>query len=173
MYAGGGRRSARPAIRFSTERGLPGRYPAMHSVTCPMDYFVYLTYRFVVLLLAILPLPVVFVAGKILGAICYFVIWPYRRLVLANLGIAFQEGKSPREIRALGLSHFSTLGANLLSSISIASMTREKILRIVTIENFEAAKQVAAGGRGVVLVISHIGNWELFAQIMPLIVAPG
>jgi lipopolysaccharide heptosyltransferase II len=44
-------------------------------------------------------------------------------------------------------------------------MNTEEILRVVTSENVEALQRAIDENRGVIMVISHIGNWELFAQL--------
>ena len=132
-----------------------------------MDRFTYAIYRLVSAAICLLPIKGVFRLGWFLGSLAYYLAWPYRRLVLHNLRIAFHAEKSPDEIRALAKEHFATLGANLLSSIKIAHIPRDQIESLVTVEGRE---QLAADGimaEGFVVVISHIGNWEMFAQLSP------
>src|SRR2546430_2225659 len=92
-----------------------------------MDFAVYVAYRIFVGVLTALPLPFNFLLGKSLGALSYFILRPYRRLVIANLTIAFGDEKSARAIRELARAHFMNLGANLLSSVKLASMSKEAI----------------------------------------------
>lgn len=134
-----------------------------------MDLFVYLLYRAATGLLGLLPLPVIYAVGYLLGSIGYAVSGSYRRLAISNLTIAFGEEKSPREIRRLARKHFASLGANLFSSVKLGQMDRSEIERVVTTENTEEVSRVLAEGRGFVFVLSHIGNWELFAQLGPTI----
>jgi lipopolysaccharide heptosyltransferase II len=129
-----------------------------------MDYFVYLIYRFVTGLLAALPLTVVFCAGQFFGTLAYCLLGSYRRLVLGNLTIAFGGEKSEKEIRAIARNHFSNLGANLLSSFKLASMSREAVDARTRWENLEILTGALDKG-GMIGAISHIGNWELFAQM--------
>jgi len=129
-----------------------------------MDYFVYLIYRLLTGFVAALPLPVVFCAGKFFGGLVYFLAGAYRRLVIRNLDIAFGEEKSKKEIRLLAWNHFSNLGANLLSSVKLASMSREAIHARTRWENLEIMEKALTTG-GMIGAISHIGNWELFAQM--------
>ena len=129
-----------------------------------MDYFVYLIYRLLTGFLAALPLPVVFCAGKFLGLLGCFLAGSYRRLVIHNLTIAFGDEKTAKEIRALARHHFSNLGANLLSSIKLAAMSREAVNARTRWENLEILSGALDKG-GMIGVISHIGNWELFAQM--------
>ena len=46
-------------------------------------------------------------------------------------------------------------------------MPPEKILQRVTVENIESMDSRFRAGVPVVLVLSHLGIWELFAQLMP------
>jgi lipopolysaccharide heptosyltransferase II len=129
------------------------------------QFAIYLVYRAVVALVCVLPLESNFKLGRVLGTICCAVAWPYRRLVVENLTIAFGGEKSPDEIRSLAREHFASLGANLLSSFKVASMSPAEIDALLTVENAATMHAALAKGRGVVMVISHIGNWELFAQL--------
>ena len=132
-----------------------------------MDFFTYLLYRAAFALFCALPLRFDFLLGRFLGSVAYFVAAPYRKIVLDNLTIAFGDEKSPAELRTMARKHFATLGANLLSSIKIASMTSEELREIITVENGGIITDSLNRNLGLVGVISHIGNWELFAQIMP------
>src|SRR5881392_3921247 len=46
-------------------------------------------------------------------------------------------------------------------------MTPDKILQRIKIENIESMDSRFRAGVPVVLVLSHLGTWELFAQLMP------
>lgn len=130
-----------------------------------MEQFIYVVYRVFTAGVAALPLLAVYRLGQALGWAAYLVMAPYRRLALRNLAIAYGAEKSPAEIRQLARRHFQTLGANLLSSIKAASLSVERLRAIAAVENIESIRDALDQGKGVVLVISHFGNWELFAQI--------
>src|SRR5881397_409526 len=132
-----------------------------------LDFVVYILYRAGSAIVAALPLRLLFAAGQILGSCSWLVSGKYRRLAERNVGIAFGDEKSPRESRRLVHRHFRRLGANLLSSVKLTQMSPEKILRRVTVENIEAMDSRFRAGVPVVLVLSHLGIWELFAQLMP------
>ncbi len=135
-----------------------------------MDWAVYLIYRAAAAAFSALSLRANFQLGRFLGSAAYCFALPYRRIVLHNLTIAFGGEKSPEELQKLAREHFATLGANLVCSIKVSSMTPEELREIITVENGEIIKESALNqGRGVIAVISHIGNWELFAQIMPVL----
>jgi len=136
-----------------------------------MDYVVFIIYRLITGTLSALPLTVVFCIGRFLGAAACCLAPKYRRLVIRNLTIAFEGEKTEREIRRLALEHFSILGANLLSSVKLATMSREAVHARVRWENSEIITGLAKQG-GVIGVISHIGNWELFARIPEFLPGP-
>ena len=131
-----------------------------------MNYLSYCVYRVLAEMIALLPIEVSFTMGRVLGWLAYWLAGPYRRLVLRNLGIAFEGEKTGAELRRLGRAHFATLGANLFSSFKLGTMSEEAAGARVTIENMEALHRAAEPGHGVVLVLSHLGNWELMAQLV-------
>jgi lipopolysaccharide heptosyltransferase II len=132
-----------------------------------LDFVVYLLYRAGSAIAAALPLWLLFAVGQILGSCAWLVSGKYRRLAERNIAIAFANEKSPRELRRLVRRHFRRLGANLLSSAKLMQMSPEKILRQARVENIEAMDSRFRAGIPVVLVLSHLGIWELFAQLMP------
>jgi len=133
-----------------------------------MDRFIFAIYRLLTGVIGLLPLTAVFRLGWFLGTLAYFLAWPYRRLVLSNLRIAFEGEKSPEEMRELARRHFATLGANIFSSLKLPQMSREEILAVVTMEGLEIFHAAGAAGCGLTNIVSHLGNWELFAQLSPI-----
>lgn len=137
-----------------------------------LDFSIYLFYRAGTAIVSILPLRVLFRVGEFFG-ICGWVLMPgYRRLASENLRIAFGTEQSGGDLRRLARRHFRRLGANLLCSVKLTSMPVEKILRRIDVENVEAVNREFRAGAPVVLVLSHLSTWELFAQLMPKLVDP-
>ncbi len=132
-----------------------------------LDFVVYLFYRAGLAIAAGLPLPVLFALGEFLGFCAWLLSGKYRRLAERNVAIAFANEKTPREMRRLVRRHFQRLGANLLCSVKLTAMPPEKILERVKVDNIEAMDREFRAGVPVVLVLSHLGTWELFAQLMP------
>jgi heptosyltransferase-2 len=132
-----------------------------------LDFVVYLLYRAGLAIAAAIPMRLLFALGQFLGSCAWLISRKYRRLAERNIAIAFDNEKSPREMRRLVRRHFQRLGANLLCSVKLSAMAPEKILRRVEVENIEAMDREFRAGVPVVLVLSHLGTWELFAQLMP------
>ncbi|MGE5213353.1 MAG: lipopolysaccharide heptosyltransferase II [Nitrospirota bacterium] len=132
-----------------------------------LDFVVYLFYRAGSAVAAALPLPFLFTFGEFVGVCVWTFSGKYRRLAIRNLEIAFANEKSPDELRQLGRRHFRRLGANLLCSAKLTQMPPEKILEYVEVENIESMAREFRAGVPVVLILSHLGTWEVFAQLMP------
>src|SRR6266404_552906 len=132
-----------------------------------LDFCSYLLYRASSAAVAALPIRVLFALGNITGLGTWLVFGNYRRLALRNLEIAFGQEKSKRELRRLLRHHFQRLGANLFCSLKIAVMPIDQLAKTVDIENLDAVHRHLRLGRPVVLVLSHLGNWELISQILP------
>src|SRR5262245_59840970 len=132
-----------------------------------LDFVVYLLYRTGSAVAAALPLPFLFLFGEFLGICAWMFSGKYRRLATRNLEIAFANENPPRELRQLVRRHFRRLGANLLCSAKLTQMSPEKILERVEIENIDSMAREFRAGVPVALVLSHLGTWEVFAQLMP------
>lgn len=132
-----------------------------------LDFVVYVLFRAGSAIAAALPLRLLFAVGQLLGSCAWLVSRKYRHLAERNVAIAFGDEKSPRELRRLVRDHFRRLGANFLCSAKLTAMPPEEILRRVKVENIEAMAREFRAGVPVVLVLSHLGTWELFAQLMP------
>ena len=134
-----------------------------------MDRLGFALYRALAALVRALPIEAGFRLGRALGGLGYYIAGPYRRLALRNLGLAFGREKSPAELRRIAREHFRTLGANLFASLKLPTLSREEIEARVRVEGLEHmdAQLIAKGG--FVFVISHLGNWEMFAQLTPFV----
>ena len=132
-----------------------------------LDFVVYLLYRTGLAIIAAIPMRLLFAVGQFLGFCAWLVSGKYRRLAKRNVAIAFANEKTPPEMRRLVRRHFQRLGANLLCSVKLTAMPPQKILRRVKVDNIEAMDREFRAGVPVVLVLSHLGIWELFAQLMP------
>ncbi len=132
-----------------------------------LDFIVYLLYRSGSAIASALPLPLLFVFGEFFGFCAWIILGNYRRLAQRNVTIAFGNEKSPRQLRRLVRRHFQRLGANLLCSVKLTSLPLEKMATRIEAENLDFIHRELRAGRPVVLILSHLANWELFAHILP------
>ena len=138
----------------------------LDKVSVMADRLVYIFALLALGFIRLLPLSVCFIFGQAVGALLWLILPGYRRLARENLSVAFSGEMSPAAIRALTFKHFTTLGANVASAIKIPTLSQKEIERIAQIENLDTIRQNIAKGRPVLLAINHIGNWELYAQLV-------
>lgn len=131
-----------------------------------MDYAAYLLVLGLLAVLGRLPLTLAFRAGSLLGLLAWAALPGYRSLARRNLRIAFGRTMSDREIDSTVRRHFTTLGANLLSVPRLARMRVEDVEARVEMTGFSGLREALDRGKGVVMAINHIGNWELYAQLI-------
>jgi lipopolysaccharide heptosyltransferase II len=134
-----------------------------------MDRLLYLLSLGVVTLIRLLPITVCFVLGRILGFIAWMILPGYRRLSKQNLRIAFGSELTPQKTAAVTREHFANLGANMLCSLKIPSLTEQQLRSRLSFDQEEKWEDWIVGkkaeGRGTVAALSHFGNWEINAQI--------
>ena len=131
-----------------------------------MDYAVYLLVLGLLTVLGRIPLGLVFRLGAGFGWLAWLLLPGYRRLARRNIEIAFGRTMTPREIRRTVRRHFQTLGANLLSAPRLARLPEKAVQARVDLVGLPHLRAALDRGRGVVLAINHIGNWELYAQLI-------
>jgi heptosyltransferase II len=132
-----------------------------------LDFCIYLLYRTGTAIASLLPLRVLFVLGNFLGLIGWLLLPQYRRLARRNLEVAFANEKSPREVRRTCRRNFQSTGASFLCGTKLGVMSPEKLARYVDAENADAVHQHLRAGRPVIVLLSHIGNWEVTGPLVP------
>lgn len=133
----------------------------------------YLAYRAMETVIGWLPGGMASRLGCALGAMGHRFMGKRRRTVLRNLRAAFSGEKTMAEIESLAREVFRRNGANLIASLHTATLDRaglEKALEVVGMDTFRSAVH---DGRGVVVVLAHMGNWEALAQKFPLLIPEG
>ena len=114
----------------------------------------------------LLPGPWVFRVGECLGAL----IWPFmgkrRRIVIRNLRIAFAGEMDMAQIHRLAKDSFCRTAANMISVAYTARLSPARLKYVLRVENLELLEQALAKGRGVVLLLAHMGNWELLSRVV-------
>lgn len=131
----------------------------------PSDYLVYALYRTFEFTLKLAPVKLLCFIGTGLGTLTYHLLKNRRQIVTRNLHIAFGEEMSHDEILTLTKKTFQHSGSNLIASIRTSSFSEQQIrdhVEFVGAENLDAARKQ---GTGLIGLLSHMGNWELMAQI--------
>lgn len=114
----------------------------------------------------LLPGPLAFRLGEALGGLVWRLMPQRRKIILRNLRIALAGEKDLAELRRMARETCRRTGANLISAAHTARLPKERLGEVIAIENLDLLEQALAGGRGVVLLLSHMGNWELLSRIV-------
>jgi KDO2-lipid IV(A) lauroyltransferase len=103
--------------------------------------------------------------GAGVGAVAWRVLASARRLALENLAAAFPE-TDERERARIGRAAMVNLGRAGMEFLMLFARRRTRIEQWCVAEGDDRLRQAAAGGRGVVFVTGHTGNWELLAALV-------
>jgi KDO2-lipid IV(A) lauroyltransferase len=102
-------------------------------------------------------------------AVTFFYLIPVRKsVVISNLKKAFPE-KSSKEINKLAYFNFVSVGITFMEIMAFEKMDDVEILKLSTINNLNIIKQGVDDRKGIILLTAHMGNWELGALTMGLV----
>lgn len=125
-------------------------------------YLEYLLLRTIIFLINLFPLSTVLQWAEWIGPCLQKILKSKNQIALENLRQAFGTEKSEEEIRRIARDSFVNLVKLAFEFIRIPRLAAdpEQYIRFVHQENVWKALEK---GRGVILIVSHFGNWELMA----------
>lgn len=91
----------------------------------------------------------------------YYFDLEHRKIALQNLHIAFGREKSEGEIRSIAKRSFQNLGMMTIEFFRLPKMSVKAFETKVNIEGLEIYKKALDNKKGILLLLSHFGNWEL------------
>ena len=115
--------------------------------------------------LALLPLRVGLALGGLLGRLAWFLSPRLRRDMRATLAVAFPEkGEAERDaIARASLVHLGRMGGELITMRRWDSRLDDYVE--ATPETVALLQRAVARGKGIIMVLGHIGNWELTGRL--------
>ncbi|NJR41866.1 MAG: hypothetical protein HC767_03600 [Akkermansiaceae bacterium] len=125
----------------------------------------WLAYTCVETVSGILPGSLVFRMGEILGAIIWCFVPIRRRIVLRNLRIAFHDQYDLPTLQRMARETMIRTGANLFSATHTALLPASRIHEVISVENQELMESALKDSNGLVLLPSHMGNWEVLSRM--------
>jgi len=134
-----------------------------------ISFVIYWVLRAFSLSVNLLPEGFVLWCGKQLGSMFFHLDWERRKVALENLHVAFGEEKSERELLAIAQRAFQNLGMMAIEFFRIPKMDVESFKKRVKIEGLEEALKLLGKGKGILLLLSHFGNWEMMGIMSKLI----
>lgn len=115
-----------------------------------------------------LPGPAVYRIGEMLGSLACAIMPQRRKTVMRNLRIAFAGEKDGSELHDMMKQTFRRSGGNLISAAHTSRLSPEQLAEVMTIQNFQLLLDALSEGKGVVLLLSHMGNWEVLSRMIHL-----
>lgn len=98
--------------------------------------------------------------GRFLGTFTFHVLRVRRGVVVENIARAFPE-KSLAERREIATGCYRQLGRIVMEALLLPRLTADEIQGLVRFHNVELIDQAFAAGKGVIVCLGHMGNWEL------------
>ncbi len=127
----------------------------------PVQLLLYVVLRSVIMVVAMFPYSMAPKIGRFLGGVLRLVDRKHVRIALKNLQRTpdiCPPGAIPKFIRKL----YRHLGLAFVEMLMIPRlMMLHQVSRYVRFENCGALDRVLAAGKGAIMVIGHLGNWEL------------
>jgi KDO2-lipid IV(A) lauroyltransferase len=112
-----------------------------------------------------LPGPWVFRFGEWMGSLAWHLMPLRRKIVLRNLRIAFFGEYDLPTLQRMAHESFRRTGANMFSTAHTARLSSAQIDSILVVENQGLIEEAMAVGKGLVLMPSHMGNWEILSRM--------
>lgn len=125
------------------------------------ESILYYSLKFFGYFVRLLPLSIALSLGKIMGFIAYYVDLKHRTQAYSNIKLAFQDKKTPVEIKKITKKQFIHLGQNLIDLLRLPHLDKKRFEKYISISGLENIDASLKKGKGVVLLAMHFGSWEL------------
>jgi KDO2-lipid IV(A) lauroyltransferase len=128
----------------------------------------FLLYKLGSLFTRLLPHELTYRVADVLADMNYLVNTRSRRAVLANLAHVFAEGPPPKSPPRLARQVFRNFARNIVDFLRLPRLDREGLEREIQVQGWEHVDMARAGGRGVIFLSFHLGNWEWAGALFAL-----
>ncbi len=119
-------------------------------------------------LLSLLPLEVLYCLALCLFVLLYYVTGYRRSVVDENLRKSFPE-KAEEELKEIAKKYYRYLADLVVETIKTISIPKHEIIKRVEGINIDLVNEALDGGRSVIGILGHYGNWEMCAQRFSLL----
>jgi KDO2-lipid IV(A) lauroyltransferase len=121
---------------------------------------------------AMMPLRFTWRLAEFLGRLWFRLDTRHRLIALNNLRLAWGDELTERERRNLARKNFIHLARVVLELPYIRRLTPDEVDGFVAFDGLEHLDAALKKGRGVLVMTSHFGNWELMALAFSLLYHP-
>jgi len=95
----------------------------------------------------------------------YHVLKSRRKIAMSNLRLAFDNEKTELDLKQIARQSFRNQGKNIAEFLRFPLLNKQNLWDLVTVEGRENVEHALKLGRGVIIFIAHLGNWELLAPV--------
>lgn len=124
------------------------------------DYLLYAILRINIIILRLLPLSVWLFLARRCAVLYYYICGQRNRKAYANLKTAFAH-KSRGELKGIMKSMYQNFAQNLVETLYVSFVDEAFIRKYVFMPDAPVVKQALGENKGVILLGSHAGSWEL------------
>ncbi|HEX4240060.1 MAG TPA: lysophospholipid acyltransferase family protein [Steroidobacteraceae bacterium] len=118
-------------------------------------------------LLSRLPMPVLYGIGGFFYFLAFYVVRHRHRVIQDQLAKVFPD-RTPDERTRIHKQFLKNFCDVIMELVKSASMSEDQMRARVPILNMEVARAHLSAGKSVMLVTSHLGNWEWLLQAVAL-----
>ncbi|NQT32865.1 MAG: lysophospholipid acyltransferase family protein [Candidatus Omnitrophica bacterium] len=131
-------------------------------------YYIYYTAKFFLSLARFVPRKIALWVAGFAGGVGFLLVGKYRRIAVDNLDEVF-PGNHAKNTR-IAKDVFRNIAKTGLDWVKLVSMDKESVKGLVTeTSGLEHLKKASEAGKGVIILASHFGNWELITFYINLI----
>ncbi|MFH1824689.1 MAG: lysophospholipid acyltransferase family protein [Candidatus Firestonebacteria bacterium] len=136
----------------------------MKKISNLLEYIIFIIFAF---LFRFLPFKISVSIGGFLGNLIYGLDRKHRKIAFNNLKESFKE-KNNQEIKDIVKGLYRNIGKSFIEFIFLPRLNKEKLLKLIKIEGKENLEKAISKGKGVIVIVSHFGNWELVGSTCSL-----
>lgn len=125
--------------------------------------FLFWIVRIIFRLINILPFRLKYVLSDALSPVLNHLVKYRKKVIIDNLKKSFPE-KNDSQIKAIVKGFYRHLTDLIFEILKLDTLTEAELFRRVTVSGEEVLKTLAENKKGVVMVMSHSGNWEWASQ---------
>ncbi|MBW1972658.1 MAG: hypothetical protein DRG20_04035 [Deltaproteobacteria bacterium] len=133
-----------------------------------IQFSIYIIIKILSFILIHLPESIALKIGNLAGKFTYFFDFKHRKIALKNLDIAFGKEKSLKEKKEIAKKNFENLGMNTIEFLRLPCISEDDIKKKIKIEGMSHLNNIKRKGIGALILLGHIGNWELMAFLSRL-----
>lgn len=98
--------------------------------------------------------------GSCFGKILYFFDRKHRKIAYENLRPSFPE-KTESDLKNIIKKLYDNMGRGFTEFLYLPKLPLEKLKTLIKVKGEEHLKTAINKGKGVIVIVSHFGNWEL------------